>query len=172
MNLSGGEAMSITATHVANYLIKKSLKENKHFLDLLRINKMTYLCFGWASAITGEYLFKDRIEAWRLGPVIPNLYHQFKHYGVRFIEEPSKEINFATLETYVDTVDKKEVGKEIIKIIDKVWATYKGLRASTLIELTHTKGTPWSQVYESYDKGTEIKKESIKAFYKEFIDKK
>jgi uncharacterized phage-associated protein len=29
----------------------------------------------------GVPLFHDRIEAWDHGPVVPSLYHQYKHYG-------------------------------------------------------------------------------------------
>src|SRR5215510_7158653 len=63
------------------------------FLDLgqpltpMKLQKLVYFAHGWSLALTGVPLIKDAVEAWRYGPVIPALYHEFKHNGARPITD-------------------------------------------------------------------------------------
>ena len=75
------------ASSIANYFIS-----NKNLdVDNLKLNKLVYISYGFALACFKEELelFKEPIQAWRLGPVIPSIYHEFKRYGYNSIKNLS-----------------------------------------------------------------------------------
>ena len=73
-----------SASCIANYFI-----ENTKSIDNLRLNKFVYIAYGLALVYKERELFKDRIEAWEYGPVIPAIYHEFKKYKDKKIIEQS-----------------------------------------------------------------------------------
>ena len=42
---------------------------------------LPYISHDYTLALTDQKLFSDSVEAWKYGPVIPNIYQEFKHYG-------------------------------------------------------------------------------------------
>lgn len=46
----------------------------------LKLQKLLYLSQGFSFAFYDEELFSDEIEAWVHGPVVPNVYREYKHY--------------------------------------------------------------------------------------------
>ena len=103
-----------SASCIANYFI-----ENTKSIDNLRLNKFVYIAYGLALVYKERELFKDRIEAWEYGPVIPAIYHEFKKYKDKKIIEQSyildqnekKEFSF---------IDKKDKGaKEVLDAASK-----------------------------------------------------
>ena len=40
-----------------------------------------YYTQGWCLALADQPLFNEQIEAWKWGPVIRSIYHQFKEFG-------------------------------------------------------------------------------------------
>lgn len=49
-------------------------------MSLLKLIKLVYLAYGWSIALDYR-LFDEPIVAWKHGPVIRSLYHEFKHFG-------------------------------------------------------------------------------------------
>ena len=57
----------------------------------LKLQKLAYYCQGLHLAVYDLPLFSDEFEAWRHGPVVSTLYHEYKKYGEQFIpHEPGK----------------------------------------------------------------------------------
>jgi uncharacterized phage-associated protein len=54
--------------------ILKIAKEQGKPLTPLKLMKLVYIAHGWHMAIENQDLFNNRIEAWKYGPVIPDLY--------------------------------------------------------------------------------------------------
>ncbi|WP_404831079.1 type II toxin-antitoxin system antitoxin SocA domain-containing protein [Endozoicomonas euniceicola] len=42
---------------------------------------MAYYAQGFYSAVFGRALFRNEIAAWTHGPVVIDLYHDYKHFG-------------------------------------------------------------------------------------------
>lgn len=52
----------------------------------LKLQKLLYFSQALFGAVYGRRLFKERIEAWSFGPVVPETYHAFKACGRHPIE--------------------------------------------------------------------------------------
>ncbi len=121
---------------VANYFIKKSFDEGVP-LTPMKLIKLVYIAHGWYRGLYHEDLINDAVEAWRYGPVIPDLYHKIKHYGRGHIYAP---IEGYSAPSAFD--DEKETA-----LMDQVWNSYNHFDAYQLSAMTHQHGTPWSAVW-------------------------
>ena len=66
---------------LANFFIDKSTSE-KCDITLLKLVKLVYIAHGYLLALLNRSFLNsryDKVEAWRLGPVIPTVYHTFKY---------------------------------------------------------------------------------------------
>ena len=123
-------------------------------LTPLQLMKLTYIAHGWSLAILKKDLFQDRIEAWKFGPVIPDLYHATKHFG-------RNEIPF----DQIGEADSTSVLPEDRTFLEDVTSKYGSLSGFALSNLTHKSGTPWDQKYRDGEFGIEIPDSLIKDHY-------
>src|SRR5437660_9090573 len=72
--------MATSARRVANEFLRLA-EEDDRALTPLQIIKLVYIAHGWMLALYQRPLITDRIEAWKYGPVIPQLYQDMKVYG-------------------------------------------------------------------------------------------
>ena len=131
--------------------------------------KMTFISHGRTLAATDEPLIRDRIEAWRYGPVIPVLYHELKIWG----DAQVMGLNYCgTVPTEDATVDanRKELFSSAMTsserdIIDLTVNHYGDWPFDDLQRLCHEPGSPWDTHYDGKF-GTEIPDATIKKYYK------
>lgn len=53
----------------------------------LKLEKLVYMCYADYLCETGDKLFKDKIYAYRLGPVIESIYKKYKKSGSDYLDE-------------------------------------------------------------------------------------
>lgn len=157
-----------SAQHVANFFLKKGEEEARP-LTPLKLLKLVYIAHGWHLALTNTRLFEDEIEAWQHGPVIPSLYHEFKHYGKSPIDELASSFDLDSFDLNEPEIPKSDT--KTLKILEYVWNSYKFLTGWTLRNKTHSTGGPWDQVYKDGEKGISIPDDIVKAHYEERIGK-
>lgn len=163
------------AIAVANYFIEREQKEpGEHPLDILRLVKLVYLAYGYSLAILDRCIINprfDKVEAWKLGPVIPSVYHTFKYNKANpitekggFIVENHDEggFGFVTPEIPVDE-------KDVILILEMVWIRYSKTSTKDIINLLHLANTPWAECYRPYQ-NVEIPKEMTKEYYTTLVN--
>ena len=128
--------------------------------------KMVYISHGVTLAALGKPLIRDRIEAWRYGPVIPVLYHELKRWN----DDTVKELSYCG--TKPDDLDsdrqkflKTVIGNDKAKIINDVVKNYKEWSFKDLQKLCHEPGSPWDRHYNG-KYGTEIPDVTICNYYK------
>jgi uncharacterized phage-associated protein len=144
--LSGEHAMSSAVAHdpkaVANYLLDCA-REDGEALSPMKLIKLAYLSHGWHLALTDQPLLRENVEAWRYGPVVPSIYHEYKGFGNQAITR------YATWPDRVDnevewvTPKLTTASESTLAILKKVWQTYKRYGATQLSAMTHQLGTPW-----------------------------
>ena len=94
-------------------------------------------------------LFKEKIEAWEYGPVVPTVYHEYKKYS-------NKPIVLENDISTVDIADKKN--------LDKVWENFGGYSARRLVDMTHAH-KPWKEA------SGEITIKSLADYYAPLLNK-
>lgn len=149
------DAQVYNALTIADEILRIA-KRNGEFLTPMKLMKLTYIAHGWSLALLNRDLFRNRIEAWQYGPVIPDLYQATKIYGR--VPIPPSKINDAA---------PSNVDIQVRALLEEVWAKYGGYDAIALSNMTHMSGTPWDIVYKPGRKGIEISDELIKSHYKD-----
>ena len=143
---------------VAQYLIHLAAPcedEDVDCLSHLRLQKLLYYVQGWHLAAYGKPLFSGRIEAWKHGPVVKELWPSFADFRYAAIP-PSKGAEPPALAA-------KE--KEFIR---NVWEEYKQYSATALRTMTHQEA-PWQEARAGLSPDVrcdnEITHASMRAFF-------
>jgi uncharacterized phage-associated protein len=141
------------AITIADEILRLAKKQGKS-LTPLQLMKLVYVSHGWSLALRNVDLFPDRIEAWKYGPVIPDLYHATKHFGKNPIPLNA-----------IDEAKPSSVDTQTFSFLKDVHSKYGHLSGIQLSSLTHKSGTPWDQVYKEGVFGIEIPDTIIKNHY-------
>lgn len=149
---------------IVNRFLELSERDSIEITNL-KLVKLCYIAQGFSLGIQDKPLFLDKIEAWRHGPVVPAIYHEFKHFGRSPIRTQS---GYYDLENDVIVNPKiKDNGNK--RIVDIVWRFYKSFSAIKLVELTHAPYTPWSNYYVP-NRNNIIPNYEIRGYYKKFLN--
>ena len=141
---------------VADVFNNEALEEREDMTPL-KLIKLCYIAYGFYLGYGKGKLFREKIEAWKYGPVIPDLYRDLKKYKGNPIGEPL-QYDGPSLD------DQKKL------FVQKVWKAYKKFNGLDLTNLTHQKGTPWRKVYDkTFRFSAIIPDASIGAYYEEII---
>ena len=65
-----------TPSEVTNFFLRKSWKEGSD-ITVMKLIKILWFAYGFWLALTKKRLFDEQFEAWRYGPVVPSIYHEF-----------------------------------------------------------------------------------------------
>ena len=141
--------MTYSAAIIANYFINLSKRDNKK-LTPLKLIKLVYISYGWYLALCDRFLIKERIIAWKYGPVIEPLYREFKKYGNNQITKNIKIDN----EELIDENNNLICDNETKTLLDEVWEKYGDYSGIELSAMTHKEGSPWYKVWEEQKKNT------------------
>lgn len=152
---------------VCRYIINYS-NEHDYSISNLKLQKLLYFVQAVFLCKKGEKCFREPIEAWDFGPVVPEAYREFKNYGGG--EIPQIKSYFVFDENVLWNIRKEEYNDNIInredkRYIDAVINKFSDYAASDLVELTHNQ-SPWIDAYRS-GKNSEITPEAIEEFFGE-----
>lgn len=126
-----------SARAIANHFVSL-LKGDGDATTPMKLLKLVYIAHGWNLAVFDAPLIDDRIEAWEYGPVIPDLYHAIKKFGLKEVVGPIKGGSRAILKDY---------DADHLRLAELVLSTYRGWDAIELSAMTHREGTPWHTVW-------------------------
>ena len=139
--------MAHSSLAVANYFLRLS-KKDKEKITPLKMQKLVYVSHGWNLAIHEGPLVKERVEAWKWGPVIETVYHEFKQYGRAPISEFAYEYDVDIDENgdyYVVRERPDLYDKESKDLVNKVWDVYKRYTGIQLVNWSHEDNSPWDK---------------------------
>lgn len=120
-----------TAKDVAEYFISLVDEENGDFLTNLKIQKLLYYAQGFSLALNRVPLFQEPIVAWNLGPVVEELYEDYKQYGASPVPLP-------------EDFDIEKFDGDTKELLNEVFEVYGQFSPTALVEMTHNE-TPWKK---------------------------
>lgn len=178
--------MAFSTKAVANYFLQKGRRDNVP-LTPMKLQKLIYYAHGWHLAITGKPLIDSQIEAWQYGPVIPELFHELKHFGDQAVTEDLTEF---VLDSSGDDITEWKTSYEVpafpddktdedvqtaYAVLDRTWNEYGHLSAAKLSNMTHVRGGPWDRCMEDFQRrplrGTDIPEEYIREHFKASLER-
>lgn len=140
-----------TASNVAKWFLARNRQEEVNGADgisNLKLQKLLYYAQGCTLAITGNALFDDSIVAWKHGPVVESIYHEYKSF---------EGGNITNVDTAFDSMSN-----EIMEILESVYQMFGQFSAWKLRNMTHEE-TPW----KTTAKNSVIDIAKIKTFFME-----
>ena len=75
------ESYGLSPFDVANWFTCSLDREAGDSITHLKLQKLIYYSQAWSLALNGIALFEEDFEAWAHGPVIPEVYQEYKEYG-------------------------------------------------------------------------------------------
>ena len=103
-----------------------------------KLQKLLYYAYAWTLALLNDAvddiqfrLFNEPIEAWVHGPVVPEVYSEFKGYGWNDIP-------------MVSEMDENIFASDVLDVLNQVWDVYGSFTGNELEEISH-KDAPWRE---------------------------
>jgi uncharacterized phage-associated protein len=137
---------------IANEFLRLA-KQDGRALTPMQLLKLVFIAHGWMLGLYGRPLICDTVQAWKYGPVIPDLYRSIRH----FRNNPVTGV-LAT----IDGTDLDEFETDLINQVFENYGQYTGIQLSML---THQAGSPWHMVYKPNQADTVISNDLIKLYY-------
>lgn len=159
-----------SAMTVAKTLIHLARSRGINDITNLKLQKLLYFCEAYYMCITEKsQMFDDNFNALTFGPVVLNVYNNYKSnlsYPIEIMEN----------DDFISE-NGSPVAKEYIDTINQVLESFGTMKASQLVALTHMADSPWEKIWKKNNEmsnyGTDgiiPKKETETWFRKVFID--
>lgn len=143
-------ARPYTSKAIANFIISSAPAFGITDLTPLKLQKLIYYCHAWCLALVGEPLLKDDIQAWPYGPVVSDIYHEFKIFGNQPVAISAKELAIENGElNMVEPLIPKE-DTETASLVRTVLERYGRLTPIQLANITHQDGEPWKVIADQH----------------------
>ncbi|MBP5836112.1 Panacea domain-containing protein [Candidatus Phytoplasma meliae] len=131
------EQIKTNVFDLANYLIEKSHQE-KQEINNTRLQKLLYYSQAYFLVKNSKQpLFNEPIEAWDYGPVIPDLYFEFRQFAYENLPLSQK-------------ATKNKLTEKQLKTLDFIFNKYKNQSANQLSQQTHAED-PWQKRFQNFD---------------------
>lgn len=138
------------ALDIAEYIIWYCESKGKPISNL-KLQKILYFVQAEFLVARGVPCFENKIEAWDYGPVVPDVYHEYKIFGSNAI------FSFSNMTLEILPQDKRTINI----MVDEC----NRYSSTDLVDITHRQ-LPWLEARKrGYN--AEITKESIKDFFEE-----
>ncbi len=139
----------LTAKDVAQFFIMKGLDDEESGISNLKLQKLLYYAKGFHQAIFDEPLFPEKLWAWTHGPVVPDVYHEYKKYG----RGPITELEY-------DPTPKLD--EDQTELLNEVWSVLGQFSAWKLRDMSHNE-KPW---LDHERDASMIEDEELSAYFK------
>ncbi len=116
------------ARQIANWFVQRASEDGKQ-LSIMQLLKLVYIAHGWHLEMRNSPLIHNKIEAWKYGPVIPDVYNAFRRQGIN-IQVPIPPVG--------QTVSEYDA-----HLLNEIYRIYGHMPAQKLSAITHEDGSPW-----------------------------
>lgn len=142
----------------AKYIIAYFKERDKNVTNLM-LEKLLYFLEAIYMVMTDEdRLFKEDFAAWNFGPVNEIVYKEYKDFG--------------SMPIFLD--EEIKIPKKNEEYVAYLYELFKDYNAYMLVNLSHSKNSPWYKINEKYDfeipKGEIIPKEETKEWFNTIVE--
>ncbi|NTG12686.1 SocA family protein [Agrobacterium rhizogenes] len=140
------------ARQIANWFVSRAARDNRR-LTIMQLLKLVYISHGWHLEMQHSPLIINKIEAWKFGPVIPDVYNAFRSQGVEIsAPAPMPAVSLPPSDQH---------------LLEQIYNTYGMLTAQKLSDLTHEPGGPWDTATKQFGYFAPIPNELILPHYQQ-----
>lgn len=140
----------IRAKDVAEFFVMKCIEnEEEAGISNSKLQKLLYYAKGFHQAIFDKALFPEKPYAWTHGPVIPDVYHEYKNYGAGSI-------------THLQYDPSSKFDEEQLELLNEVWSVFGQFSAWKLRDMSHNE-KPWLDHEED---ASAIEDEELASYFK------
>lgn len=151
-------AAEYTASEIAKVVLRIFDRESGDVITHLYLQKILYYVQAWALAFGLGPVFDEDFQAWAHGPVVPEVFQEYKDYHYDPIPVPS---------------EWREVDKTTLEHISKILEAYSQYSAKQLEHFTHEED-PWRIARDGCPLGQRceniITKDSMIDYYSKQMD--
>lgn len=140
------------ARQIANWFVQRAARDGRQ-LSIMQLLKLVYISHGWYMEMSGAPLFPNKIEAWKRGPVIPDVYRAFRGQGIN-ITAPIQDFQ-PPENPYAEN------------ILEQIYNGYGQIHAFRLSEMTHEQGGPWDIASKKFGYFAPITNDLILSHYRQ-----
>lgn len=137
--------------------IAAAIVERRPGLDQMQLHKLLYLIQAAYLAWFGEPAFRQRVEAWKYGPMVRGVAGSYMQFGRLPIMKPMGG-------------NSEQISDRLSWVIDRILQRYGDLSGPELARLTKIKDGPWRQVRgdlpATEPSDEEIPKELMRGFHR------
>lgn len=157
---------------IANFVLDRA-DDRRREITNLDLQKIVYFLHGHYLRRYHEPLVQGEFEAWPYGPVHRVIYDAFKSYNDTPIDGRA---------TAFDPIRRQRrelpplTDPNTIGLIDDVLDRYLDMPTFSLVQLTHSEGTPWSRIVQEAESrlnvGMKIPDALIEEFFEGAVDRR
>ena len=146
----------ISALAVSKYFLSLPSDETGELVSNLKVQKLLYYSQGCWVAINGatKPLFREKIYAWKHGPVVQAVYNHYSSYGPAALPQSARP----TL--------RPDIGP----FLDEIYRVFGKFSAWKLREMTHREA-PWLKNYKPDVSNIEIPLSDLAAYFSKHVKK-
>jgi uncharacterized phage-associated protein len=143
----------ISAKNISDFFLVKAI-ETQSFISNLKLQKLVYYAQAWHLGIAEKEIFQEDFQAWVHGPVLPSLYHDYKHFRwAPIILEKKPELSITA---------------DLSQFLEDICTEYFACEAYDLERMTHAE-KPWQLARQGLKpdepSSNIIEKDWMKEFY-------
>ncbi len=137
------------ASDIANYFIHRANLEEDGNITNMKLQKLLYYAQGFYLALFDQPLFVDEIKAWQCGPVISEIYSQYKNFGRNSLPE-------------TEGFNPEKIDPETRDLIDELYDVFGKYTGTVLTNLTHQE-KPWMSTEKNSVIGHDVMRDYFKS---------
>jgi len=124
----------VTALNVANLFLAWAAEDGDSITNL-KLQKLLYYAQAWYLVNSRRRLFSDPIEAWSFGPVIRDIYLNWKRYGSKPIPyKPTRQ------------EEHRFTGSQLT-FLRECYRIFSNFSATALLSMSHNED-PWKTAFQ------------------------
>lgn len=145
---------------IASFIVKHCAVSN-YFINLTKLQKILYCCYGVMLAAFDERICTEHPKAWPHGPVFPRVYNVTSKNRDGFVQY---------LLEYKDQCSSL-LSDDERSLLKKVIDAYAKYPAGKLVEWTHLPDSPWSYTVKNTGMHSSLDDSVIKSYFEKRLIK-